>query len=103
MDRGERGARIREAILVPFEVEARLDAPRGAAVERQHIARYPVLAELLCNGERLLRGLVVRARHPQPEAPARDRGRTSGQRGVRVENAGGRGRGEYEKIERFVV
>ena len=46
-DRGKRGAWIGETVRIPFEVEARLDAPRRASVERQHIAGNAPLAQFL--------------------------------------------------------
>ena len=102
-DRGERGTRIGKAVGVPFEIDARFDFPRGAAVEGQHVAGDAMRAQLRGNVRRFLRRLVIRARNPETEAPQRDRGGPARELRVQVEDAGRRFGGKEEEIERLVL
>ena len=103
LDRIERGARIRKAIGIPFEIEAGLGLPGGAAVERQHIAGNLVRAEFRGHGRCLLRRLVVGARNPQAQAPQRDRRRASRELRVEIEDERGRVGREEEEVQRLVI
>src|SRR5258706_1957085 len=99
----ERGGWIWIALRVPAKVEPRLHVPCRAAIEREHIAGDAVRAQLFGDAERFLGGPVIRARHPQPEAPQRHVGRTAGERGVALDDLGRLAAGEEKEIERFVV
>ena len=103
LDRRERRARIGKARLVPFEIEARLDLPCGAPVQRQHVARELARAQLRGDLGGFLGRLVVVARNPEAEAPARASRRAAGELRVLVEDRGRRVRGEQEQVERLVV
>ena len=102
-DRRERRARIGEAVGIPAEVEARLDLPRGPTVQRDDVAGDAPLAELRSDVDRLLGGLVVRARHPQAEAPPRHFGGAAREVGVGIEYPVRRVGSEQEQVERLVV
>src|SRR5437762_13687605 len=52
----ERGWRVGVALPIPLKVETRLHGPDGATIKREHVARNPVLAQLLSDRHRFLGG-----------------------------------------------
>ncbi len=95
--------RVGIARFVPLEVEARLEIPRRAPVERQHVAGNLSLAEFARGLGGLLGRLVPGARDPQAKAPPGNVRRAAGELRVGVEDRRRRVRGEDEEIERLVV
>ena len=87
---------------VPLEVEARLDVPRRAAVERDHVAGCGARAAFERRRSPPPASCNRRAR-PKPEAPARHLRRAAGELRVKIDHAGGRVGSEQEQVERFVV
>ena len=103
LDPRQRRIRVGIARLVPLEVEARLEIPRRAPVEGQHVAGNLSLAEFARGLGSLLGRLVPGARDPQAEAPLRNIRRAAGELRVGVEDRRRCVRREDEEVERLVV
>ena len=86
-----------------MKVEARLDVPRGAAVEGQHVAGYAAGAKLRRDGDGLLGRSIIGLGDPEPQSPQRDVGRASGKVRVVVEHFCRVATGNQEQVERLIV
>src|SRR5439155_18958237 len=85
LDSRERSRRIGETIGIPCEIEPRFDFPGGASVERDDVGGHFALAQARGDFRRFLRCLVIGARYPKAEAPARNPRRAPGQLRVAID------------------
>src|SRR5438094_2998325 len=103
LDAREGRLRIGKALGVPIEIEPRLDVPGCATVECDDVRRDLPFAQSRRDGGGIFRRLVIRARHPQTQAPARNCRRATRDACVVFDDRCRGIGGEQKQIERLVL